>query len=484
MNDGGWSSDDPFVDPDDPAAIERDKRRREREERRRQRRQREQPTEAQHGAHSSPHEERGTRNEERAGAEGTPTPRSTPAASAPFANRVAEMRKRLAGSRPARRARPSRRAGTGGAAGAGGPGGKGASGGAKAPGGGELVAALSANRRPIAALVATALVLLFLIVLLQPFHGEGSGKALVQIPKGASVGEVADILDDRGVVSSSTLFQMRVTLAGKRSELYPGNFTLANGMSYGDAIDALSTPPEKRTITVVIPEGLSRSQIAPIAKGAGIDGGYMKASERSKFINPARYGARGAKNLEGFLFPATYELPARGTATDLVQLQVQAFQQRIREVNMKYARSKNLTTYDVLIIASMIEREVQVPRERKLVAAVIYNRLREGQPLGIDATTRFAVGNYTQPLTNSQLATPSPYNTRTNAGLPPGPIGNPGIAAIQAAAHPAQVNYRFYVVKPGTCGQHSFSANEAKFLRDQAAYQRALEEKGGSPTEC
>jgi UPF0755 protein len=105
-------------------------------------------------------------------------------------------------------------------------------------------------------------------------------------------------------------------------------------------------------------------------------------------------------------------------------------------------------------------------------------------PLGIDATIRFAVGNYLQPLTNSQLQTPSPYNTRLNPGLPPGPIGNPGFAAIQAAAHPARVNYLYYVVKPGTCGEHSFSSREAQFLRDQAAYQRALEAKGGSPTSC
>ena len=105
---------------------------------------------------------------------------------------------------------------------------------------------------------------------------------------------------------------------------------------------------------------------------------------------------------------------------------------------MSYARSKNLTTYDVLIIASMIEREVQVPKERKLVAAVIYNRLHDGMPLQIDATIRFATDNYTKPLTASDLQLDSPYNTYTNSGLPPGPIGNPGLASIQAAAHPAR----------------------------------------------
>ena len=102
-------------------------------------------------------------------------------------------------------------------------------------------------------------------------------------------------------------------------------------------------------------------------------------------------------------------------------------------------------------------------------------------PLGIDATTRFAVGNYTTPLTESQLDSPSPYNTRLTAGLPPGPIGNPGLAAIEAAAHPAKVDYLFYVVKPGTCGEHNFSSNEAQFARDQAAYQQAAGGEGRLP---
>jgi UPF0755 protein len=119
------------------------------------------------------------------------------------------------------------------------------------------------------------------------------------------------------------------------------------------------------------------------------------------------------------------------------------------------------------------------------VAAVIYNRLREGMPLGIDATIRFALNQWTKPLTLSELETPSPYNTRTNAGLPPGPIGNPGIASIRAAARPAKVSYLFYVVKPGTCGEHAFSSTAAEFNRDVARYNSAREAAGGnSPTEC
>jgi uncharacterized YceG family protein len=133
----------------------------------------------------------------------------------------------------------------------------------------------------------------------------------------------------------------------------------------------------------------------------------------------------------------------------------------------------------------MVEREAQLGRERPLIAAVIYNRLHARQPLGIDATIRFATGNWSAPLTKSELAVDSPYNTRLRAGLPPGPIGNPGLASIEAAARPARVGYLYYVVKPGTCGEHAFSTTFSQFQRDQARYEAAREAAGGkSPTKC
>jgi len=335
----------------------------------------------------------------------------------------------------------------------------------------------------ILALVALAFVW-FLWAFFQPFHGDGTGRVVVKIPKGASVSDVADLLDENGVISSATLFQGRVTLAGKRSELYPGTYTLASGMSYGDAIDAISTPPKKRTIVISIPEGLSRAQVAPIVNDAGVEGDYMRLTDRFGDFVAKRYGAAGAKNLEGFLFPATYELPADATVRDLVGRQLDAFSDRISGIDMSYAESKNLNVYDVLKIASMIEREVQVPEERRLVAAVIYNRLKQDIPLGIDATTRFAVGNYTKPLSPAELESDSPYNTRIYGGLPPGPIGNPGEAAIRAAANPARVSYLYYVVKPYTCGEHVFSSSYAEFEQNAAAYNDALEKEGEAPTRC
>lgn len=247
------------------------------------------------------------------------------------------------------------------------------------------------------------------------------------------------------------------------------------------------TPPPVviRTITVTVPEGYTRAQTAELAGDEGLRGSYERASVRSPYLDPARYGGKDAESLEGFLFPDTFELERRAEAATLVQLQLEDFKRRIKGVDMSYARGKNLTIYDVVTIASLVEEEAQLESERPLVAAVIYNRLREGMPLGIDATIRFATGNYTEPLTESELAVDSPYNTRLNAGLPPGPIGSPGLASIEAAARPAKVDYLFYVVEPGSCGKHAFSSSEAEFQRDVESYNAAREAAGGnSPDSC
>lgn len=342
-------------------------------------------------------------------------------------------------------------------------------------------------------IVAAALAALGLIVVVwlvfaffQPFKGDGDGEPFpLRVPAGDSVGQIGDLLASNDIVSSGTFFEIRARLSGKAGQLNHGVHQFRRNMSYSAAIDELTKTTRKRTISVTIPEGLSRSETADVVAGAGIPGDYMAASVAVKGFNPNEYGAQGrAKNLEGFLFPATYELKPTADAEELIAEQLGAFEDNIAGVSMKKAKSKNLTVYDVLTIASMIEREVSVPKERRMVAAVIYNRLKMGEPLGIDATTRFALDNWTEPLTESDLAVDSPYNTRTNAGLPPGPIGNPGLASIQAAANPADTDAWLYVVKPGTCGEHVFSSSLDEHNANVEKYQQAQEAAGGSPTEC
>ena len=197
--------------------------------------------------------------------------------------------------------------------------------------------------------------------------------------------------------------------------------------------------------------------------------GYLRAVDRA--VAPPRFRKDVTRDsLEGFLFPASYEFTQKTTAPELVADQLAAFRDRFSTVDLAYARSKNLTPYDVLIIASMIEKETAIPRERRLVSAVIYNRLRHRMPLGIDATIRYGLDiPGTKSLTKEALRSPSPFNTRIHAGLPPTPIANPGLASIRAAANPARVDYLYYVRKPKSLS-HYFTADEHEFLRKVCEY--------------
>jgi UPF0755 protein len=249
----------------------------------------------------------------------------------------------------------------------------------------------------------------------------------------------------------------------------------AGGSSEVDTT-ALDTAPAKPVLRIIFPEGFTRKQMAAritavnkIARDErGISpslrpGRYLAASERTAKLPPG-FKNSDAPHLEGFLFPATYEFNEDTTSAQLVDDQLAAFERAWSQIDMKYARSKNLTPYDVLIIASMVEKEVQVPRERPIVAGVIYNRLSRGMVLGIDATIRYGFDiPPTQPILQSQLDSDNPYNTRKIAGLPPTPIANPGLASIQAAAHPAQVDFLFFVRK-ADCRSHFFTASEQEFL--------------------
>jgi len=323
----------------------------------------------------------------------------------------------------------------------------------------------------LALILVGVLVAWFLIALFQPppfDPGDGSGQAIVTVPEGATASDVADLLTEDDVVSSGTLLKLRLKLAGESDNILPGRYVLAHNMSYGSAIDSLTSSGGK--INVTIPEGEDRTQIAATIKDLGLSGDYLEASKSFKGFDPNKYGAKDPKSLEGFLFPATYELDPGSSVDQLVSKQLQGFEQNFAGVDMSYAKSKNLTIYDVLTIASMIDKEVQIPSERPLVAAVIYNRLHRGMPLQIDATTRFEFHNYTGDITESQLQSGSPFNTRINAGLPPTPIGNPGLDAIKAAAQPAKVDYLYYVLNGNNTGHHCFTASGPEFNQLVAAY--------------
>jgi len=244
----------------------------------------------------------------------------------------------------------------------------------------------------------------------------------------------------------------------------------------------VETAPPLARLRIIFPEGFTRREMAErvaAVREIAIDKrgvtprltgtGYERASARAH-PPPAFLRDWNGRSIEGFLFPSTYEFSQFTPSTELVGDQLKTFQRQWKKVDLRYAKSKNLTPYDVLIIASMIEKETVAPEERRLVAAVIYNRLRFGMPLGIDATIRYGRNvPGTEPLKQSDLESDDPYNTRRRLGLPPTPISNPGLASMRAAANPARADYLFFVRSPDGV-HHFFTASESEFFRKKCEY--------------
>lgn len=286
-----------------------------------------------------------------------------------------------------------------------------------------------------------------------------------------------------------TLMMRRILALGVLLAVVAGAVWLAS-LALGEVRDAAAPPPATtrakpkppKPLRIIFPEGFNRAEMA--ARIAAVNKIAKARRKVTPKLSPRAYARLTAKHplpgrlagddtprhLEGFLFPATYEFLPKTTTRQLVQKQLDAFERNWAKVEVAFARSKNLTPYDVLIIASMVEKETIAPDERPLVASVIYNRLKAGMPLGIDATIRYGLGvPGTEPLRQSQLQSDNPYNTRNRLGLPPTPIANPGLAAMQAAAHPAQTNFLYFVRKPDKV-HHFFTASEDEFFRKACEY--------------
>jgi UPF0755 protein len=240
-----------------------------------------------------------------------------------------------------------------------------------------------------------------------------------------------------------------------------------------DAPPTAATTAEPPPIKVTFPEGLRREEVATILQEkTGLSAEKYLAATASGPLGRARAKTNRDTSLEGFLFPATFDIGSRLTETELVQSQLDAFDTWTGDVDYSYARSKNLTKYDVLILASLVEREVRVPEERPIVAGIMYNRLKRQMRLDIDATVQYAISTseWKKELTAADLATDSPYNTRRFSGLPPGPICNPGLASIAAAAKPKVSDFLYYVARDDGTGRHYFARTPEEF---EAAVARA-----------
>lgn len=300
--------------------------------------------------------------------------------------------------------------------------------------------------------------------------GEIGGAVTVTIPRGATLSDIARLLDDHGVVEHASLFVHQVREDGHEGDLKPGTYTLRVNEPYESLLAALLKGGLPPTVKVTIPEGLTvEEQAARIAAAVpGFDAArYVRLAREDP--PPVRVeGYEPGTTLEGLLFPATYEVEEDITPRAFIRLQLEALRENLAKVDMTRARKAHLTEYDVLIIASLVEGEARVADERALVAAVIWNRLRAGMLLQIDAAIQYALGERKPTLTYRDYEVESPYNVYKYAGLTPTPVNSPGLAAMQAAADPARVDYLYYVARADGSGRHYWSATYEQFLQDKA----------------
>lgn len=292
----------------------------------------------------------------------------------------------------------------------------------------------------------------------------------IRIPEGASAIEIGALLEREGVIESTFAWRVALYLEGGGDDIEAGKYTLFEGLTAPDALALLSKGATVDFVTVTFPEG---SWLDDFVRIVGRDthiseGAFAEALSSGKVNSELK--ADDIDTLEGLLFPSTYQVVEDDTAVTLAQRIVDEFERQVAMVDFSKIEDMGYSVYDAVIVASMVEAEAKVNDERPKIASVIYNRLEVGEKLGIDATVIYARGEHIESLTVSDLAIDSPYNTRLYAGLPPTPIGAPGIESLRAAANPAPGDLFFYVV--GDCeGHHNFSETAAEFARDKAAYQ-------------
>ncbi len=289
----------------------------------------------------------------------------------------------------------------------------------------------------------------------------------IVIEQGQDARSIGDALAEAGVISSSSEFVQRVNTLGAASSLRAGTFTISGGLSLDDVINVLLSGGLPTGTPLTIPEGYTVAQTAQTVEQ--VSGGKVTAADFEAAASNAEGYAeafpfvQGAydNSLEGFLYPATYYLADDVTADSIVRMMLSQYRDATAAVDFTSMNDAGYSNYQVLIVASLIEKEALLDEERPVIASVIYNRLREVIELQIDATTAYLYG---PDFTPEQLHEPGPYNTYDQYGLPAGPICSPGLASIQAAANPETTDYLFYIANGD--GSHSFSTTYEEHLNN------------------
>jgi UPF0755 protein len=279
-----------------------------------------------------------------------------------------------------------------------------------------------------------------------------------EIKEGMTLKEAASLLEEKGIIDNAFLFRLFVEQRGKEGNLIPGIYVMETNSEYEEVLSGITAGPTVVTYNFTIPEGYTLKQIIERISGE-IPFVEYSDLEQAADIDSYNYDyLEGASSLEGFLFPKTYEITIDYSAINIIEMMLAQYQLETGSLDYSFAENKGLSHYDILKIASLIEREAYVPEERALISTVIHNRLDIGMKLDIDATLSYFLDKWEEGLINEDKEVDSPYNTYMYAGLPPTPICNPGLASIEAALNPADADYLYFVVTDSEKHTHSFAS--------------------------
>ncbi|WP_448639893.1 endolytic transglycosylase MltG [Geodermatophilus sp. URMC 63] len=301
----------------------------------------------------------------------------------------------------------------------------------------------------------------------EDYAGTGTGTVEVRVGGGDTLSDIARTLVDQGVIASADPFVDAAEADPDSMGIQPGVYSLRSQMSGQAALDLLLDPASRLVSRVTVPEGFTvAATLQRVAEATGLPIEDLQAAA----ADPAALGlpAYADGQLEGFLFPATYDVEPDDTAADVLRGMVARFTEVATDLQLEQrAAASGRSVYDIVTVASMVQSETRLDQERPDVAQVVYNRLAQGIPLGIDATLAYGLQKNGNDLTVTDLQTDSPYNTRTRAGLPPTPISSPGEASLEAALSPTTGGLLYYVLASED-GRHFFTSDYAEF---QAARQ-------------
>lgn len=299
----------------------------------------------------------------------------------------------------------------------------------------------------------------------------------VTIPSGSTTSDIANILKEQGLISNTFTFRLSSKINGYDGTYQMGTYDVDTGMTPTQIMALLQSGEVSTKNKLTVPEGYTVKQIADRVAETGL----CTAEEFITEANTGTFPHSFLKDLpdreyrlEGYLFPDTYFLSENMTAHEIITMMLDRFEQMYTQEYQDAVAASGHTLDEIVTIASMVEKEITLDEERARAAGVIYNRLEQDMSLGIDATVLYAVGKTGGELTQADLQTDSPYNTRLNKGLPLGPIANPGEASFKAALYPEDNNYLYYVVEAAGQSNHVFCETNEEFLAAKEKYQASL----------